>query len=150
MSIYSPTHRAIARGLHAAVLVDNVGNVVFRAGDISQDDLEMLSHVLMSLSGEDRSERLFAGELIELTMDGREGRIGIAGRCLFVVAIAREGEVPTRLDVIARDFREEVARALDGLLESAPAAPRKPPGTPSGPASLPALLGIPRRGRGQA
>jgi hypothetical protein len=149
---------AVRQGLFAAVLlVDNVGNVVIKTGAVTRDEVDVLVNVLMSLSGDERAQRLFGGELIEFSLDGKDTRIGIAGKCLFVVAIGAAGASGSYTTKLAQGFLEGVAMELDRMRGNAIDVSLPPPsgagGPPSGPAGLPLVeigvtfgLGRPKRG----
>jgi hypothetical protein len=153
------TNAAVRRGLAAALVVDNRGNVGAWSGAVTNDECNVLVNVLMSLGGDERARSLFAGELIEFSLDGRDTRIGVAGQCLFVVAIGA-ADVPESLTTkLTQEFRDQVAMVIDAMRADAIDSTAPPPtpsgagGPPSGPAGLPLVeigvtfgLGRPKRG----
>ena len=145
VSLDSAIADAVHRGLAAAVLVDHWGKVVSCAGDIEEDDLCILAHVLMSLSGDERTRRLFAGELLAFPLDERETFVGVAGRRLFVVAIADIGASPSDAKMQAQVLLDDVVRVLEIDRPTAP-----PPAGSDGSMSGPANLTLSRPGRGRA
>jgi hypothetical protein len=155
MSLGLATYEAVERGLAAALLVDHRGNVVDKEGAVTSDEVDVLVNVLMSLSGDEKIRQLFAGELIEFSLDGRDARIGVAGKLLFVISIGAADAAATSTTRLAQEFREDVAMVLDSMRVNSPVLPVRggASGPPSGPADLPLAeigvtfgLGRPKRG----
>jgi hypothetical protein len=149
-----PLQRAIEDGLVAAALVDRNGNAVGLAGAITEEEAMPLAALVMyRLKSDDLAARLFAGEIISITLEDRHVAVGVAKRQLFVVAVLAVS-TPTVLDVV-RDLRNRVA----GMLHETSGEHEIPPpwsggggGSGHGPAELPLIeLGITvRRERGKA
>ena len=146
--------RAIEGGLVAAALVDRHGTTIALAGAIAEEEAMPLAALVMyRLKADDLASRLFAGEVISLTLDDRDIAIAIAKRQLFVVAV-----LPTPTPAIhdlVRELRDSVAKMLADDDTLAPPPPSRRGGTGgsgSEPAELPLTeLGITvRRERGKA
>lgn len=139
--------RAVESGLVGAALVDRNGTTICAAGEIAHEEaMPLAALVMFRLKGEDLTERLFAGEIMSVSIDERDAAVGIAKRQLFVVALL--GEVtPARLQLV-RTLRDGIARMLategDEIGEVIPL-----PWNDDGPAELPLDFGITVR-RGQA
>ena len=79
---------AVENGLGAAALVDRDGNAVDLAGAITEEEAMPLAALVMyRLKSDNLASRLFAGEIISLTLDDRDVAVGVAKRQLFVVAV---------------------------------------------------------------
>jgi hypothetical protein len=63
--------------------------------------------VMYRLKGDDLAPRLFAGEIVSITLDDRHVAVGIAKRQLFVVAVLA-ASTPAQLELVA-DLRNLVA-----------------------------------------
>jgi len=151
-AVREPLVRAVTRGLAAAAVLDRDGTLIARAGDLSDDDIRALAGALTeSLKGENLAERLFVGEMIDVSLDDRGALLGIAGRAVFVVAVL--GVVP-RLTA-ARNLRVEVEAEVERVLSLTPTVRIVPPSNPddggstSGPAHMPVGAVVMRR-RGKA
>ena len=134
--------RAVEEGLAAAALVDRDGNTVGLAGAIGLDEAMPLAALVMyRLREPDLASRLFAGEIIALTLDDRDVAVGVARRQLFVVAVLGASTPATLARV--RELREDVAEMLPATTYLAPPPGRGGGGSGSGPAELPLIeLGI--------
>jgi predicted regulator of Ras-like GTPase activity (Roadblock/LC7/MglB family) len=146
-SFEEAVQRAVERGLQGAALIDRDGKVIASAGVLDHYESQQLAaFVARNLKGEALAERVFTGELVPFDFDGRDALLGVAARCLFVVAIA-----PRARRHAAEHLHKVVTGIVSVLLERAGSLPPagSPPGSPSGPAQLPLIeLGITvRRGK---
>jgi len=146
---------AIDDGLEGAALVDASGHTVSLAGAIAEEEALPLAALVMyrlnSARLGDLASRLFAGEFLSLSLEGREVAVGVAKRQLFVVAVL--GADTPAMHELARTLRDRVADLLADPDENLSAPPWSAPGgSSSGPAELPLIeLGITvRRDRGKA
>jgi hypothetical protein len=142
------TH-AVEAGLVAAALVDRDGNTVGLAGAITDEEAMPLAALVMyRLKSGDLASRLFAGEILSLTLDDRDVAVGIAGRQLIVVAVLGASTL-----ALVCELRDDVERMLPKKdVEGPPPWSGGGGGSGSGPAELPLIeLGITvRRERGKA
>jgi hypothetical protein len=145
--------RAVEDGLIAAALVDRDGKTIGLAGAITEEEampLAALAMFMYRLKRDDLAPRLFAGEILSITLDDRDVAVGIAKRQLFVVAVLA-ASTEAQLELVA-DLRDLVASRL--CEEDSATAPRSGSagGSGSGPAELPLIeYGITvRRERGKA
>ena len=147
---------AIEDGLEGAALVDASGHTVSLAGAIAEEEAMPLAALVMyrlnSAKLGDLASRLFAGEFLSLTLEGREVAVGVAKRQLFVVAVL--GANTPAMHQLAHTLRDRVANLLADPGEDLNAPPpwSGSGGSSSGPAELPLIeLGITvRRERGKA
>jgi hypothetical protein len=143
--------RAVEEGLVAAALVDRDGNTVGLAGAITEEEAMPLAALVMyRLKSNDLASRLFAGEVLSLTLDDRDVAVGVAKRQLFVVAVI--GAATTATLAVVRELRDDVERMLTSDEVAAPPPWTSGGGSGSGPAELPLIeFGISvRRERGKA
>jgi hypothetical protein len=135
--------RWLGDGLTGAALVDRRGQLVAIAGSIDPAEATPLAALVMHrLKADDLAERLFAGEMLTLTLE-RNVAVGVAKRQLFVVAILAS-LAPAALELAAR-LRDNVATMLADATDYAPQLWRASGGggSGSGPADLPLVeLGI--------
>jgi hypothetical protein len=137
--------RALGAGLAGAALVDRDGNTVATAGEIAEEEaMPLVALVMYRLNSDDLAERMFAGEIVSLDLDGREVAVGVAKRQLFVVAVLAAATP------IARARLPELRARVEGLLQDPgeDTLPARWPGagtSGSGPAELP--LGITARAK---
>src|SRR5439155_15010101 len=107
----SVLQRAIEEGLVAAALVDRNGHAIGLAGAITEEEAMPLAALVMyRLKSDDLAARLFAGEIISLTLEDRDVAVGVAQRQLFVVAVLAVSTTAA-LDVV-RDLRDRVGGML--------------------------------------
>jgi hypothetical protein len=146
--------RTVGDGVNGAALVERDGNVVAFAGAVAEEEAMPLAAVVMyRLKSGDLASRLFAGEILSLSLDDRDVAVGVAKRQLFVVAVL-EASTPATLARV-REVREQVERMLaDATSDVVAASPWSGGGggSGSGPAELPLVeFGITVRGeRGKA
>jgi hypothetical protein len=102
---------AMEGGLLGAAIFDRDGEVVSSDGAIENDEAKPLaSAVMYELRSPDLASRLFAGEIISTTIDGREVVVAVASRQLFVVAILKSSTLVGLMAV--RALRDAVALQL--------------------------------------
>ena len=145
--------RSVADGLSGAALVDRNGNSVALSGAIAEEEAMPLAALVMyRLKSGDLASRLFAGEILTLSLDDRDVAVGVAKRQLFVVAVL--GDSTPAMLARVRDLRDDVERMLANTMEDLGPPPRSDGagGSGSGPAALPLIeLGLTvRRERGKA
>ena len=105
--------QALGRGLIGIAVVDRYGTTVDIAGDITEEEaMPLAAFVMFQLKAPDLAERLFAGDVLKLELDGREIALAIAKKQLFVVAVMATGtdDGPERLDAV----RNRIATLLAG------------------------------------
>ena len=130
--------RAVEGGLVAAALVDRSGNTVGLHGAITDEEsMPLAALVMYRLQSANLASRLFAGEILALTLDDRDVAVGIAKRQLFVVAVLGSS---TQLALV-RELRDDVAGMLDeAIVETPPwGGTGGDRGSGSGPAGLPLI-----------
>jgi hypothetical protein len=145
--------RAVEDGLVAAALVDRDGNTVGLAGAITEEEaMPLAALVLYRLKSDDLASRLFAGEIVSLTLDDRDVAVAVAKRQLFVVAVI--GAATTATLALVRELRDDVGGMLtsDQVASPPPWTGSSGGGSGSGPAELQLIeFGISvRRERGKA
>jgi hypothetical protein len=107
-------------------------------GSISDEEAMPLAALVMyRLKSGDLASRLFAGEILSLTLDERDVAVGVAKKQLFVVAVLGVS-TPATLDRV-RELREDIERMLaDSTMDAAiPPWNTGSGGSGSGPAELP-------------
>jgi len=133
--------RAVQTGLAGAAILDRDGTVVARAGSIADDTLDAVARLLVRTGSAalapELADRLTKGEVAGVTIDDTSVFVSIARMCVFVIGVPHAGAIHPQDDVYL--LRRTVDDMLDGMLERADTSHRTPPGTPSGPASLPAV-----------
>lgn len=135
---------SVGDGLDGAALVDRNGNAVAIAGAIAEEEaMPLAALVLYQLKSGDLASRLFAGEILSLSLDDRDVAVGVAKRQLFVVAVL--GASTPKILARVRELREDVERMLADAASTVTAPPWSGGfgGSGSGPAELPLIeLGI--------
>ena len=100
--------RAVEDGLSAAALVDRNGNTVALAGALEADiAMPLAALVMYRVKTDDLASRLFAGEVVSVTLDDREVAVGVARRQLFVVAVLGHA-----MHERVRELRDDISRML--------------------------------------
>jgi hypothetical protein len=144
--------RAVNRGIRGAALVDRDGRAVATAGNIDQDEAMPLAALVMyRLKSQDLAARLFAGEVLTLSLDDREVAVAVAKRQLFVVAVLGEATPPEVMTELRTEVEALLASDRDDFAELPPWSRGGGGGSGSGPAELPVVeLGVTvRRDRGK-
>jgi len=123
--------RAIEDGLAAAALVDRNGKTVALAGALDEDiAMPLAALVMYRVKSEDLASRLFAGEVVSVTLDDREVAVGVARRQLFVVAVL--GASSDAMHDRVRELRDHISRMLADV-QGIALPPRSRGGGDSGP-----------------
>jgi hypothetical protein len=140
--------RAVADGLAAAAVANRFGQTLALAGALDSDEVRPIAGLVTHrLKSEGIGRRLFAGQMVEFSLDERNVSIGIAAQFVFVVVVFAEVTEASRER--ARTLRREVEQVLAGTdLVGAPPWARGGGGSSSGPAVLPVIeigLTVPRR-----
>jgi hypothetical protein len=103
--------RAVEDGLSAAALVDRNGNTVALAGALEADiAMPLAALVMYRVKTDDLASRLFAGEVVSVTLDDREVAVGVARRQLFVVAVL--GAPTSAMHERVRELRDDISRMI--------------------------------------
>jgi hypothetical protein len=130
--------QAVFNRLAGAALLDRDGTLVARAGSIDNATLRHVGYLLARTGpralAPDLADRLVRGQLVELTVDDSPVFVSIAAMCLFVVAVPRAPEPYTD----ALRLHRAIDEIITDMLSRAATNHAAPPGTPSGPANLPA------------
>jgi hypothetical protein len=132
---------AVEGGLDAAAILDVEGQPLAVAGALDDDEARAIAAVVTRrLRSPDLLGRMLDGELMPSSLDAREVRIGIAARCVFIVAVL--GQDSAASCRAADELRADVER----MVSEARARPGAPPplrggsgGSSSGPAELPVI-----------
>lgn len=104
--------RAVADGLAAAAVADRFGKALALAGALDNDEVRPIAGVVTHrLRSEGGVRRMVAGEMIELSLDGRDVSVGIAAQFVFVVVVFAAVTEASRER--ARALRREVEQVLD-------------------------------------
>ena len=134
--------RAVDSGLGAASILDVEGKALAVAGALDDDEARAIASVVTRrLRSPDLLGRMLEGEMVTTSLDDREVSIGIAARCVFVVAVF--GPDPSSCGVVVDELRCEVERMIrearaDFSGSPLPSAPGSG-GSSSGPAELPVI-----------
>lgn len=137
---------AVDGGLAAAAIFDVDGHPLAVAGALDADEARAIGSVVTGrLRDPELLERMLAGERVAAPLDDREVQLGIAARCVFVVAILGHGSMAAFHDDVERAISEARADFSGSPLRSGPGSG----GSSSGPAELPLVeIGVTvRRGR---
>jgi len=104
--------RAVAPdgALHGVAVLSPSGEPVGTAGAIAHYEVRSLAALVSRDAPSDLLRTLFDGELATATFDGRGVFLAIAGRCVFVVALAGEDAGISR--VAAAGLRDSVERLI--------------------------------------
>jgi hypothetical protein len=122
--------RAVEDGLAAAALVDRNGKTVALAGALEADiAMPLAALVMYRVKTDDLASRLFAGEVVSVTLDDREVAVGVARRQLFVVAVL--GASTLAMHERVRELRDNISRIIIDAQGVLP--PRSRGGGDSGP-----------------
>jgi len=138
---------AIWGGLRGVAVLSSSGESIEAAGALAAHEARALAAVVAKHGPADLHDQLFAGKVVASTHEGQVVYLAIAGRCLFVVAIAdpsnphAEHLAKALRDGIERTMREDLARSFDDW--------QPPPGSSGGSGSPPAeaFVFLPGRGR---
>ena len=143
---------AVEGGLAAAAILDVEGKSLAVAGALDDDEARAVAAVVTRrLRSPDLLGRMLDGEMIASSLDDREVSIGIAARCVFVVAVLGRDPVASRVAV--DELRCDVERMIsEARADVSGSVPPPPPtgsgGSSSGPAELPVIeLGVTVRHR---
>lgn len=136
--------RGVRGGLAGVLLLDTRCQVAAPVGAISEADVRALTHAVVRLAHGDPARDRFAGQLAELELDGRPVRVGLAGREVIVVGIARAGTPAEEVTARTRAVCIEIACSVSASHDELPSRSWIPPpnggaGGASGPAQLPVV-----------
>jgi hypothetical protein len=98
--------RSVGDGVDGAALVERDGNVVAVVGTLAEEEAMPLAALVMyRLKSGDLASRMFAGEILSLSLDDRDVAVGVAKRQLFVVAVLGASTPATLARVRRRGWR---------------------------------------------
>jgi hypothetical protein len=142
---------AVEAGLESAAVLDIDGKPLAVAGALDDDEARAVAAVVTrKLRSPDLLARMLEGEVMSSSLDDREVRIGIAARCVFVVAVVGP-DAEASLAAVT-ELHSDVTRAISEARSDFSGSPRPasppPGGSSSGPAELPVVeigVTVPRR-----
>ncbi|MBV8762364.1 MAG: hypothetical protein JO257_34065 [Deltaproteobacteria bacterium] len=97
-------------GLHGVAVLSPSGEPVGVAGALAHYEVRALAALVSREGPPDLLRTLFEGELAAATFDDRRVFLGIAGRCVFVIAMAGEDLAQSR--AAAADLRDDIERLI--------------------------------------
>ncbi len=103
-------------GLHGVAVLSPAGEPVGTAGALAEYEVRALAALVSRHGPPDVLRTLFGGELASAVFEDRPVFLGIAGRCVFVIAVAGEDVARARAgeDVARARAGEDVARVFAG------------------------------------
>ncbi len=102
--------RPLGGGLHGVAVLSPAGEPLGVAGALAEYEVRALAALVSREGPPDLLRKLFDGELATTTFEHRTVFLGIAGRCVFVIAIA--GADLDRSREAASDLRDDIEQLI--------------------------------------
>lgn len=130
--------RAVDRGLAAAAVLDVDGKRFAVAGALDDDEAWAVAALVTGrLRSPDLLGRMLDGRMVTSSLDDREVSIGIAGRCVFVVAVlVPDLDLSRAVDGLRVEVEQMISSARASFSGSRPPGAPSSGGSSSGPAEL--------------